>query len=63
MEEQVFDLEKIVTAKNIVSMYQNGNFLVCTTDSGQTFRHAIPAGKILNKREEKWVLEDLNLRG
>jgi len=64
MEENTeIRLDDLLTTKNIVSMYQDGNFLVCQTDTGQTFRHAIPANKILNKKEGEWILETLNIRG
>lgn len=61
--EVTFDVTNLVKTKNIVSMYQNGAFLVCMTDLGQEFRQAIPAGKILNKKGDDWILEDLNIRG
>lgn len=61
---QTYDLSKLVASNNIVNMSQNGNFLRCVTDTGQIFRHSIPAGKVLNKNTEgKWILEELNLRG
>lgn len=63
-DEQTFDLSKLVKAKNIVNIYQEGSFLVCTSDLGQRFKQGIPAGKILNKNEKgDWILEDMNLRG
>lgn len=60
---QTFDLDKIQVSKNIVSMHQEGNFLVCKTDKNQTFRQGIPAGKMLNKNEKgDWILEDIVVR-
>lgn len=62
--QETFDISRLATTKNIVSMWQDGNFIVCFTDMGQKFRQAIPAGKILNKNKEgQWILEELNLRG
>lgn len=63
-DEQTFDLSKLVTAKNIVNIRQEGNFLICTSDLGQVFRQAIPAGKIINKdKGGDWVLDDMYIRG
>ena len=61
--EQQFDLSNFPTTKNIVGLYQSGDFLVATTDSGMTFRHRIPANKILNKNDKgDWILEDVDIR-
>jgi hypothetical protein len=57
-----FDIDTMATTKNIVDMYQDGNFVVCTTDTGIIFRQHIPVDKVLNKKEGKWVLEPLNYR-
>lgn len=62
-DEQAFDLDKLVTTKSIVDIFQDGTFLVCTTDTGQVFRHSIRPDKILNKnREGGWILQNMNLR-
>ena len=64
MEEETYDISKNATTKNIVRMIQVGNFIECTTETGQVFNHAIPVGKMLNKNEKgEWILEDLILRG
>lgn len=58
-----FDVEKMVTTNNIVDLYQEGNYLVGTTDRGTTFRQHIKDNKILNKNEKgEWILEELNYR-
>jgi hypothetical protein len=58
-----FDIDKVATTTHITDMYQDGNFLVGTTDQGTVFRQHIPADKILNKNEKgEWVLETINLR-
>lgn len=43
---------------NIAEMSQQGNYLIGTTDKGVKFRQHIPQGKILNKVDGKFVLED-----
>ncbi len=60
---QTFDIDKIEVSKNIVSMHQEGNFLVCKTDKNQVFRQGIPVGKQLNKNEKgEWILQDIEVR-
>lgn len=58
-----FDVEKMVTTKNITDLYQEGNYLIGTTETGTVFRQHIKGNKILNKNEKgEWILEELNYR-
>lgn len=61
--EQSFNIDTVELTKNIVELHQEGNFLVGLTDKGVRFRQHIPAGKILNKKEGEYVLEDMTVRG
>lgn len=57
--EYTFDFSKMNLTTNIADCYQRGNYLVVTTDKNVTFRYRLPQGKILNKKDGRWVLEDM----
>ena len=59
--EYSFDLAKMNLTTNISEMKQEGNYLVGVTDKGVKFRQRIPQGKILNKIDEKFVLQDMEI--
>lgn len=54
--EYEFNVDSI-TPFSIVELHQEGNWLHGLTDTGTRFRHHIPQGKRLNKKEGKYVLE------
>lgn len=58
-DDHTFDLNSLELTKNLVEVHQEGNFLVALTDKGVRFRQHIPAGKILNKKDGEFVLEDM----
>lgn len=59
--EYSFDLTKMELTTNIAELTQEGNYLVGTTDKGVKFRQRIPQGKILNKVNGKFVLQDMEI--
>ncbi len=54
-----FDFDSMQLTNKIVDAHQEGNWLVGVTEHGIRFRQHIPQGKRLNKREGKFVLEDM----
>jgi len=52
-----FDIDAMPLTKNIVDMHQEGNWLVGVTEHGIKFRQHIPQGKMLNKKNGKYILE------
>ena len=59
-QAQTVDINSLDTSAQIVSLHQEGKFLVGLTDKGVSFRQSIPAGKILNKNEKgDWILQDM----
>lgn len=57
--EYTFDIDKMPLTKNIQALHQEGNYLVGVTEHGVRFRQRIPAGKILNQKEGKYVFDDM----
>jgi len=61
-EIKLDDLTQLDDTASLVSLHQEGNFLVGLTDKGVRFRQHIPQGKILNKNKEgNWVLQQLEV--
>lgn len=60
-EVEEFDADSIQTTTNIVDMHQEGNWLHGLTDTGIRFRQHIKQGKRLNKREGRFVIEDVEI--
>jgi hypothetical protein len=58
--ESTDDISKIQLGK-AVDLKQEGNYLIVTTDTGVTFRQRIPANKILNKINEEYILQDMEV--
>lgn len=56
-----FDINSIDITSNLSSVYQEGNYLVGTTEKGVKFRQRIPANKRLNMKGDKYVLETINI--
>lgn len=56
--EHEFDIDAMPLTKNIIDLHQEGNWLVGITEHGIRFRQHIKPGKVLNKRGDKFVLED-----
>lgn len=57
-EVKLDDLAQLDDTASLVSLHQEGNFLVGVTDKGVTFRQHIPVGKVLNKdMKGHWILE------
>ena len=59
--EHTFDVAQIPLATNIIEAHQEGNFIIGLTETGIRFRQHIPQGKILNKLDGKWVLQDMEI--
>lgn len=57
-QEQIVIDESRIT-KNLIDVHQEGNYIVGTTEFGTRFRQRIPQGKILNKVEGEFVLQDM----
>ena len=57
--DYTFDFSEMETTANISEVRQEGNFLIGVTDKGVRFRQRIPQGKILNKVDDKYVLQDM----
>lgn len=55
------DLDSIIRTRNIVDARQEGNYLVLTTDTNITFRQRMPHDKILNKVNDKFILQDMTV--
>lgn len=53
------DIDSLELTTNILDMHQEGNFLVGYTDKGVRFRQHIPVGKLLNKIDGRFVLQDV----
>jgi hypothetical protein len=60
-QEYTFDLDTIEPAQ-IAELHQEGNYLVGLTDKGIKFRQHIPQGKILNKINGEYCLQDMIVR-
>ena len=54
---QELDIDTLASDAKIVSMHQRGSFLVCTTNQGIKFTQRIPAGRRLNVKDNKYILE------
>lgn len=68
MEEEVeqqpeyqFDITKMELTTNIVELRQEGNFLIGILENGVKFRQHVPNGKILNKVNGKFVLQEMEI--
>lgn len=59
--EYTFDIDKMDLSARLANLHQEGNYLVGQTDKGIRFRQHIPQGKILNKVNDKYVLEDMGI--
>jgi hypothetical protein len=53
-----FDIDKMPTTKKIISLHQEGNYLVGITELGTHFRKHIPVGKELTKEGDTFVLKN-----
>lgn len=62
VNDHEFDIDGIRLTKKLIKVEQRGNYLVCTTDTGITFRQSIPAGKLLTKKEGQYTLIDREVR-
>lgn len=59
--EYTFDFDTIEPA-SITELHQEGNYLIGTTNTGTKFRQRIPQGKILNKINGEYSLQDMIVR-
>jgi hypothetical protein len=59
MPEHTFDIDAMELSAEIVDAIQLGNYLHCTTDKGLKFRQHVRQGKVLNKRDGRFVLENV----
>ena len=55
------DLTQIPTNAEIIELTQAGNWLCGVTSTGVRFRQRVPAGKVLNKVNDKYVIEDMEI--
>lgn len=60
--DYTFDLDQMDLTTTIAECHQEGNYLVGVTDKGTRFRHRIPQGKILNKVNGKYILQDMAIQ-
>ncbi len=61
-DEHTFDIDAMPTTDKLVSLHQEGNYIVGTTELGTNFRQHIPVGKVLNKNSKgEWILENLRI--
>lgn len=54
-----FNFETMQLTNKIVEAHQEGNWLIAVSENGIKFRQHIPQGKRLNKKEGKFILEDM----
>lgn len=57
-DDHEFNVDSIQLTNKIIDAFQEGNWLVATTEHGIRFRQHIPQGKRLNKKGDRYVLED-----
>lgn len=55
----VDNLDELELTNTVLEMRQEGNFLIGTTDKGITFKQHIKPGKLLNKVDGRYVLQDI----
>ena len=55
--EYSVDLTELDISDEISELTQEGSYLCGITQKGVHFRQFIPEGKILNKKDGKWVFE------
>ena len=60
-DEHTFDIDSMQLTNKLVDIYQEGNYLVATTETGIKFRQHIKPGKRLNKKGGKFVLESMEV--
>lgn len=60
-EIEEFDVDSIPTTDKLLSVHQEGNYLVGLTEFGVRFRQRIPQGKMLNKKDGRYVLENVTV--
>lgn len=56
--EYEFNLSEMKLTDKLVQVHQRGNFIVGVTEHGVKFRQHIPAGKLLTKKGDSFVLRD-----
>jgi hypothetical protein len=60
--EYEFDFNKMATTNKVLTLHQEGNWLVGVSEHGIKFRQHIPQGKRLNKIGDNYILEDATIR-
>lgn len=60
VKEYEIDFDTLPQA-NIAEMHQEGNYLHGLTDTGIRFRQHIKQGKRLNKKGDRYVIEDMEI--
>jgi hypothetical protein len=56
-----YNIDTMELTNKLVSVHQEGNFLVGLTEKGVRFRQRIPNDKILNKRNGEYVLDTVDV--
>ena len=57
--EYEFDIDSMPVTNKISQLHQEGNWLIGVSETGIKFRQHIPQGKRLNKKGDRFVLEDM----
>lgn len=57
--EHEFDFDSMQLTNEIAECHQEGNWLIAVSKNGIRFRQHIPQGKRLNKKGDRFVLEDM----
>lgn len=61
--EATFNVDAIPVTKNLIDVHQEGNYLVGVSETGVRFRQHIPANKLLNKVDGRYVLQERVIKG
>lgn len=61
--EATFNIDAIQLTNKLIDAHQEGNFIVGTTEHGVRFRQHIPASKLLNKVDGRFVLQERVVTG
>lgn len=59
--ESTFNIDDMATDAKILKLHQEGNYLIGVTDKGVRFNQRIPQGKRLNKIDDKYILQDVEI--
>lgn len=63
VDDHTFNIDQVPVTKNLLEVRQEGNYLVGVSETGVRFRQHIPANKLLNKVDGRFVLQDRKITG